>query len=181
MSLNPPQPDPEQIAAAAFLLRLSARPLIVAGAGVIASRAEGELMQIAELVGSPVITTAGAGGAFPQDHPLAAGIRLDQPESAALIAESDMIMAVGTSFSSLPPDRLPDLPAQMIHIDTDPAQINRVYPVRNAIVGDARPALQQMIAQIQAAAPIAALAASRAAGAPVRAARARRACPGEGA
>lgn len=167
--------DPEQIGAAAFLLRLSARPLILAGAGVVAGGAQDELLAVAELVGSPVITTSAGSGAFPDDHPLAAGVQFDQPQAAPLISESDMIMAVGTSFGSIPEGKLPVLPAQMIHIDIDPAQINRVYPVRNGIAGDAKVALHRILSEIQGAAPIQALVDARAAQAPLRAARAREA------
>lgn len=178
MSSPSPQPeftplDPEQIAAAAFLLRLSARPLILAGAGILSSKAEEELRQIAELVGSPVITTAGGSDSFPDDHPLATGIHFDDPRAHDLLSHSDMILAIGTSFGTMPGSRTPALPAQMIHIDIDPAQINRVYPVRNAIVGDAKAALKLIIAEIAASAPIQVLVDARAAEAPERAAAAR--------
>ena len=182
MSL-PNQPinlDPEQIAAAAFLLRLSARPLILAGRGVLEAEAGDELIRLAETVGAPVLTTAGGRDAFPQSHPLAAGVVFGRPEAASLLVESDMVIAVGTSFSSLTDERKPDLPAQMIHVDIDPAPIGRVYPVRNGIVGDAKVALERILAELDNAAPLKALADARAAEAPARAARAREAAPGSG-
>lgn len=182
MSL-PNQPinlDPEQIAAAAFLLRLSARPLILAGRGAIEAAAGDELIRLAETVGAPVVTTAGGKDAFPESHPLAAGVVFGRPEAAALLAESDMVIAVGTGFSSLTGPRKPDLPAQMIHVDIDPAQIDKVYPVRNGIMGDAKAALELILAEIENAAPLKALADARAREAPARAARARESVPRSG-
>jgi thiamine pyrophosphate-dependent acetolactate synthase large subunit-like protein len=166
--------DPEQIAAAAFLLRLSARPLILAGRGVLEAKAGDELIRLATTVGAPVMTTTNGRDAFPESHPLASGAVFGRAEAKALLAESDMVIAVGASFSSLGEPK-PDLPAQMIHVDIDPAQIDRVYPVRNGIVGDAKAALEQILVEIENAVPLKALADARAAEAPVRAARAREA------
>jgi thiamine pyrophosphate-dependent acetolactate synthase large subunit-like protein len=169
--------DPEQIAAAAFLLRLSARPLILAGRGVLEAGAGEELIRLAETIGAPVLTTSRGRDAFPQSHPLAAGVVFGRPEAVPLLRESDMVIAVGTSFASLTGERKPDLPAQMIHVDIDPAQIDRVYPVRNGIVGDAKAALELILVEIEKAAPLRALADARAAEAPARASRAREAAP----
>jgi thiamine pyrophosphate-dependent acetolactate synthase large subunit-like protein len=177
---EPTHLDPEQIAAAAFLLRLSARPLILAGRGVLEAGAGDVLIRLTEAVGAPVMTTAGGTDAFPQGHNLASGVVFGRPEADALLAESDMVLAVGTSFSSLTDERKPDLPAQMIHVDIDPAQIDRVYPVRNGIVGDAKAALEKILVEIENTAPLKALADARAAEAPARAARAREAASRRG-
>lgn len=170
--------DPEQIAAAAFLLRLSARPLILAGRGVLESGAGDELIRLAETVGAPVLTTSLGRDGFPHSHPLAAGVVFGRPEAAPLLAESDMVIALGTSFSSATGELKPDLPAQMIHVDIDPAQIDRVYPVRNGIVGDAKAALELILAEIENAVPLKVLADARAAEAPARASKAREAAAG---
>jgi acetolactate synthase I/II/III large subunit len=177
---EPTHLDPEQIAAAAFLLRLSARPLILAGRGVLEAGACDVLIRLAETVGAPVMTTAGGNDAFPPGHGLASGVVFGRSEAAALLAESDMVLVVGTGFNSLTGERKPDLPAQMIHVDIDPAQIDRFYPVRNGIVGDAKTALEQILVEFENAAPLKALADARAAEAPARAARAREAASGRG-
>ncbi|MGQ0679273.1 MAG: hypothetical protein ACT4OM_06440 [Actinomycetota bacterium] len=169
---DPGELDPEQLAAAGFLLRLSARPLIIAGAGAVAAGAQSALAELAELVGSPVLTTAKGRLAFPADHPLAAGL-FGVAASERLLGDSDMVLVVGTSFASLQEGRTPDLPAQMIHVDIDPAQINRVYPVRNGIVGDASAALEWLIQAFGTAPNIQALTDARAAQGPLRAAQAR--------
>jgi thiamine pyrophosphate-dependent acetolactate synthase large subunit-like protein len=171
---GPSELDPEEIAGAAFLLRFSARPLVLAGRGAVSSGATEELVRLAESVGAPVVTTSGGQDAFPKDHPLWSGARFGTSEAASLLAESDMVIAVGTSFASAERNK-PELPAQMIQVDRDPAQINRVYPARNGIVGDAKSALQRIIEEFGSAPPLQALADARASQAPERAARARKA------
>lgn len=169
---HPAEPDPDQTAAAAFLLRFSARPLILAGAGAAGSVAE--LVRLAESVGAPVLTTEHGRDSFPPDHPLAAGSFPGSPGTLRLAAESDMVIAVGTSFEAAEAAGKPELPAQMVHIDRDLGQIDRVYPVRNGIVGDARTALGLILDELKRSPAVAALADARAAQAPQRAARARR-------
>jgi acetolactate synthase-1/2/3 large subunit len=166
--------DPEEIAGAAFLLRFSARPLILVGRGAVAAGATEELVRLAESVGAPVLSTPGGRDAFPHDHPLWSEALFGSAEAAPLITESDMVIAVGASFDSVE-GKKPELPAQMIHVDCDPKQIDRLYPVRNGIVGDAKAALQRILDELQSAPPLQALANARAAQAPERAARTRKA------
>ena len=167
--------DAQEIAAAAFLLRFSARPLILAGKGAVESGAQEELIRLAEHVGSPVLTTPSGKDSFPESHPLAAGAGFGRKQASGLIAESDMVIAVGTGFSSVEAGAKPELPAQMIHVDIDRSQINRVYPVRNGIVGDAKAALQKILEELERSPSLPALADARAAQAPERATRAREA------
>ncbi|MFN2226742.1 MAG: thiamine pyrophosphate-binding protein, partial [Anaerolineae bacterium] len=67
---GPVLPDPERIAAAGELLLRAERPVLVAGGGVVAAEAWGELRDLAEFLGAPVVTTMMGKGAFPEDHPL---------------------------------------------------------------------------------------------------------------
>ena len=166
--------DPEEIAGAAFLLRFSARPLILVGRGAAVAGATEELVRLAESVGAPVLSTRGGRDAFPRDHPLWSGAFFGSAEAAPLVAESDMVIAVGASFDSVVGKR-PELPAQMIQVDRDPDQIDRVYPVRNGIVGDAKATLKRILDELHSAPPLQALADARAAQAPERAARTRKA------
>jgi acetolactate synthase-1/2/3 large subunit len=67
---------PEQVSEAIDLILKSERPVIIAGGGVMLSRAQAELIRFAELIGIPVMTTPCGRGAIPEDHPLAIGAGL---------------------------------------------------------------------------------------------------------
>src|SRR5699024_7132405 len=66
-----PQPDADSLAAAAALLDSSERPTILAGNG--ARGAEGAILELAQRLGAPVVTTSSGKGTVPEDHPLAHG------------------------------------------------------------------------------------------------------------
>lgn len=135
---------------AAWLLSLAARPVIWAGGGVIRSRSSSELLKVAETVDSPVITTFMGKGAIPEDHPLAVGTMVRQPEGAALLQDADLMLAVGTRFSAMSTSNWKmELPSQLIHIDADPQEIGRNYPVRLGIVADAKDALMALAGKVK--------------------------------
>lgn len=135
-------PQDSEIEEAAMLASLAARPLIWAGGGVLRSRAELQLRRVAELLQAPVVTTFMGKGALPEDHPLAIGALVRQPEVASLVREADLLFAVGTRFSGMSTGNWKlELPAQLIQIDIDPEELGRNYPLRLGIVADARLAL----------------------------------------
>jgi len=151
-------PDPEQVAAAGKLLLAAERPVIVAGGGVIAARAADELRKVAEFLGAPVVTTMMGKGAFPEDHPLSGfhGGSKGTTCGNTLTASADVLLAVGMRFAdettssyrhgvtyAIPPTRL-------IHLDLDPTQIGKNYPVEVGIVADAKTGLAALLAWLQA-------------------------------
>ena len=93
-----PRPDADELEAAARLLAGAARPLIVAGGGVLYSEATAALARFAETHGIPVAETQAGKGALAHDHPLAMGsIGVTGTSAAnALAEEADVILAVGT-------------------------------------------------------------------------------------
>jgi acetolactate synthase-1/2/3 large subunit len=145
-----PEPDSDEIAQAALLLGLAARPVIWAGGGVTSSRATAELEQIAELIQAPVVTTWMGKGTFNESHELALGATAYEPESRELLSKADLLLAVGTSFNPGESLRNPDLPSQLIQVDTDPARIGERFPVRLGINGDARGVLSAIIEPLKA-------------------------------
>jgi acetolactate synthase-1/2/3 large subunit len=146
-------PDPEILAEAGKLLKGAERSVIVAGGGVIAAEAWDELMQLAEFLGAPVITTMMGKGAFPEDHPLAGfhGGSKGTTCGNTLTASADVLLAVGMRFAdestssyrhgvtyTIPPTRL-------IHIDIDPTEIGKNYPVAVGMVADAKAGLAGLL------------------------------------
>lgn len=151
---GPVLPDPDRVAAAGKLLASAQRPVIVAGGGVIAAEAWEELYELAEFLGAPVVTTMMGKGAFPEDHALAGfhGGSKGTTCGNALTATADVLLAVGMRFAdestssyrqgvtyAIPPTRL-------IHVDLDPTEIGKNYPVEVGIVADARAGLGALLA-----------------------------------
>jgi acetolactate synthase I/II/III large subunit len=146
--------DNERIKAAAAALLAARRPLIVAGGGAIAAGAWAEVRQLAETLGSPVITTLAGRGILPDDHPLAAGGigHHRQDVTKYLLPNADVVIGVGARFeqqeTNWKPDYLPAPSATYIQIDIDPNEIGRSVVAAIGITGDARLVLQDLIAEI---------------------------------
>lgn len=126
----------------AALLREARRPVILAGGGVILSRAWGELLRLAEQEDIPVATTLMGKGAFPESHPLAlgmAGMHGTPPANLAL-SEADVLFVIGARFSDRTTGRLADFAknAAVIHGDIDEAEFDKIVPCRTALLGDGK-------------------------------------------
>jgi thiamine pyrophosphate-dependent acetolactate synthase large subunit-like protein len=139
--------DEEAIAQATALLAEAERPLIFAGWGVTLADANAELRQLAEYLQAPVLGTPVGMGVLPGNHPLAlgAGWREDG-EIQKIVEASDVCLVVGSRLSAMETRNwsIP-LPKHLIHIDPDPANINRCYPAEVGLVGDARATLARLL------------------------------------
>jgi 3D-(3,5/4)-trihydroxycyclohexane-1,2-dione acylhydrolase (decyclizing) len=95
-----PMPDPREVHDLVGLIRAARKPVIVAGGGVIYSRAEETLAGFAERHGIPVVETQAGKSALPQSHPMNFGASgVDGSAAAnALSAEADLVIGVGTRF-----------------------------------------------------------------------------------
>ncbi len=148
---RPGAPDHEAIVAAAELLEGARFPLIMAGHGVHRGDAAEPLRALAERTGALVMTTAGARGAFPEDHPQSVGMSFPWGTPAHL--QSDVILAVGTQLGEsaqflMPPAWAGPDAQRLIHLEVDPTQlgVNRVVDV--ALVGDARAGLEALVEEL---------------------------------
>jgi thiamine pyrophosphate-dependent acetolactate synthase large subunit-like protein len=134
--------DPIALARAAEVLAGAERPMVWAGGGIATAEATAALTRIVERLGAPVITTQKGKGAVRWDHPLHIGNWANEQPTRDLIADCDLLLAVGTRFSYFPTGgwslRLPD---RIVQIDIDPAEIGRNYRVEAGVVGDAGPVL----------------------------------------
>jgi acetolactate synthase-1/2/3 large subunit len=132
---------------AARRLTAADRPVILAGQGVLYSRATAELVALAERTGTPVATTLNGKSAFPEDHPLALGTaaRTRPAAVSAFFDRADLVLGVGTSFTrSLYITPLPG-GAALGQIVNDARDLARGYPIAFACVGDARLVLRQLL------------------------------------
>jgi acetolactate synthase I/II/III large subunit len=149
-------PDPDAIESAAALIRDAKRPVIVAGGGAISSGTSDELVALAESTGAAVVTTWNGKGAMPEDHPLFAGAvgQTGTIPGNAIAAAADLVVSVGCRFTDWSASSyrrgvsfaIP--PAKLIHIDIDPQEIGKNYPVAVGIVADARVALDALASSL---------------------------------
>jgi len=147
------EPDQEQLLRAARAIMKSERPVIYAGGGVVNSGAHEELKQLAEMLLAPVATTLMGLGGFPGDHPLALGMLGMHGSKYAnyAVCETDLLIGVGARFDDRVTGKIDAFAsdATIIHIDIDPAEINKNVRCNIPIVGDVKIVLQQLIKTLQ--------------------------------
>ena len=140
----------KQIQAAAQMLTEAKRPVFYVGGGVIRANASAELLELAELVGAPIVTTLMARGAFPDSNPLNLGMPGMHGTVPAVLAiqESDLLISLGARFD----DRVTGKPsefaphAKVVHVDVDPAEISKIRMADVPIVGDAKDVIADLTA-----------------------------------
>ena len=156
MDFHRPGPDPAGIARAAELLLRAERPLLHVSTGIANANAWDALRAVAEAAGIPVTTTFVGKGAFPEEHPLYAGIpgRFGDEHGCRAAQACDVLLAVGVRFTDLTTAAwsLYDIPSRttLIHVDIDPGEIGRTYPAAVGIVADARLTLEALAAALRA-------------------------------
>lgn len=147
--------DREGVREAARLLVEAERPVILAGWGTVLSRADKELLKLAELMDIPVATSPKAKGILSEAHPLSLGVLgfAGSPVSQEYILEDDIdvMLAVGTSFNEFVTSgwdkRLPPMKS-LIQIDIDCNEIGKNYCVDVGIAGDAKTVLHELSHQL---------------------------------
>jgi acetolactate synthase-1/2/3 large subunit len=149
-SYNPHIPlHTKAIESAAIMINHAERPLILAGHGVLLSRAENELLEFAEKTGIPVASTLLGLSAFPSAHRLFAGMLGMHGNYAPnlLTNEADLIIAIGMRFDDRVTGNLKKYAkkATIIHIEIDEAEINKNVPVDVEINNDAKDVLKYLI------------------------------------
>ncbi|MGI6216257.1 MAG: biosynthetic-type acetolactate synthase large subunit [Coriobacteriales bacterium] len=146
-----------QIKQAANLIQKASKPVIVAGGGIITSKAETALKNLAEILQIPVAETLMARGCMPADHYLHLGQMgmHGMPTPNLAVLNSDLVIAVGTRFSNRVTGDVDHFArnAKIIHIDIDPAEIGKNVRVDLPIVGDANEVLTALFEQIQKSEP----------------------------
>jgi acetolactate synthase-1/2/3 large subunit len=140
------------LAAAAELIRNSKRPIILAGHGVIESRAMEQVRTLAERAQIPVALTLLGLGGFPASHPLNMGMMGMHGEAWVnnAIQEADLLIACGMRFDDRVTGKLASYAqnAKKIHIEIDPAEIDKNVKAEVALVGDLRAVLEDLLPRV---------------------------------
>ena len=146
-------PADADVQRAADLLVNARYPILNAGGGAMSAGAADEVLELAELLSMPVATTIMGKGIFPEQHPLSLGggvyPRSRYASGAALHInrKADVVLAVGNSFRQPNGTDGRPIPAgvSIIHINADPADLNKTYQVDLPILADAKLALRAII------------------------------------
>jgi acetolactate synthase-1/2/3 large subunit len=148
-------PQAQAVTDAVALIAQAKKPVFYVGGGVIKANASKELMEIAELVGAPVVTTLMALGSFPDSHPQHLGMPGMHGTVAAVTAlqQSDLLITLGARFDDRVTGKLSTFAphAKVIHADIDPAEIgkNRIADV--ALVGDLAHTIKALLPVLKSA------------------------------
>ena len=129
-------PDADGLRAPLEMLRRSARPIVLAGLGVLWDDASSQLVALAERLGAPVLTTAKVKGAIPEDHPLRAGCIIGGLIERELVRQSDLIVTVGLDAVELQPKPWPySIP--VLSLACVPS-LDALVPFAAEVIGDLR-------------------------------------------
>ena len=146
-------PAPKEYEQALDLIHNAKRPLILAGHGIIISGAMKEVRDFAERAGIPVALTLLGIGAFPASHPLNLGMMGMHGEAWVnhTIQEADLLLAFGMRFDDRVTGNLKTYApnAKKIHIEIDPAEINKNVKVDVPLVGDLREVLNELLPNVE--------------------------------
>jgi acetolactate synthase-1/2/3 large subunit len=148
--------DPEGVAKAADMLLKAERPVIFVGQGVRYARATKDLLALAERLRIPVACSASGLGAIDSTHPLSLGLvaRNGTYQANHAARQADVLLALGvrfddrTSSSWIPGYSFTIPPTRLIHVDIDPEEIGRNYPVTLGLMADVSTFLKQLLAEL---------------------------------
>ena len=147
------RPHAKQVREAARAILEAKRPVLYVGGGVIRANAAPELRQLAEVIGIPVVTTLMARGAFPDSHPLHAGMPGMHGSVSAVgaLQKADLLVALGARFDDRVTGKLASFApgASVIHVDIDPAEISKNRHADIPIVGDVKEFMTELVAVLR--------------------------------
>jgi pyruvate dehydrogenase (quinone) len=142
-------PDEDSVARAVEVLNRGKRVAILAGQGALGAR--DELIELAELLGAPIVKSLLGKAVVPDDHPLTTGGigLLGTRASQETFEECDTLLIVGSTFPYVEYYPKPGQ-ARGVQIDRDASRIGLRFPAEVGLVGDARQTLRQLIARAKA-------------------------------
>jgi acetolactate synthase-1/2/3 large subunit len=150
-----PAVDAGQIAAAAAMIAAAERPVLYLGGGVVHSGAAALAVELAEKASLPTVMTLMALGTMPVDHPLAIGMLGMHGARYTNLAldECDLLIAVGARFDDRATGKVAAFcpQAKIVHVDIDPAELDKIKTAHIGITGDVSAVLQALLPQVPAA------------------------------
>jgi acetolactate synthase I/II/III large subunit len=147
-----PEPTDEAIAHAADLIARSERPLILAGNGVLRRRAAGGLRALARGLHVPVaVTFMGKGAVDDRSHLSLMAVGLQARDHVLSgFDRADLVVCIGYDLVEYGPARWnPDGRKRIVHIDTQPAEVDAQYRPEVELIGDIDGTLQRLLAAVQ--------------------------------
>ena len=147
-----PEPTDEAISHAADLIATSERPIILAGNGVLRRRASGELRALARGLHVPVaVTFMGKGAVDDRSHLSLMAVGLQARDHVLSgFDRSDLVICVGYDLVEYAPARWnPDGTKRIVHIDTQPAEVDAQYRPEVELIGDIEGTLSRLLAAVQ--------------------------------
>ena len=143
--------DPADVADAVKALLAAKNPLIYAGQGVLWAEASEELVQFAELVNVPVMTTNTGKSAFPENHPLSVGVGAGTMTRMArhYLDQADLVFGIGCSFTTnlasvgIPQGKI------LVQCTVDEKDLNKEEQIHHAVIGDAKLVLAQLAEEVR--------------------------------
>jgi len=149
-----PEPDSASVLSALKVLQEAARPVIVAGGGVRASGAGPELVALAERLAIPVATSLNGKDTIRGTHPLCVGVvgTYSRESANRVVAQADTVCFIGSEAGSMTTHfwAVPRIGTAAVQIDIEPEALGRNYPLKAAVLGDAKVTLARMLAHANA-------------------------------
>ncbi len=148
---NRTAPDPGDVEAIALALLDAESPMIHAGQGVMYAEATDELIELAELLETPVLTTMVGKSGFPENHPLSLGAAMRSGQKGAFhfLKKADVIFGIGCSFTRTGfGPQIPD-GKTILHSTNDPSDVNKDQIAAYSAVGDAKLTLRALIDEVR--------------------------------
>ncbi len=149
--------DPEGVIKAVDMLLSAERPVILVGQAVRHGGAAAELLKLAERLQIPVAASMSGVGVIDTLHPLALGMvaRGGHYQANHATRQADVLLSLATRFddrtssSWIPGYSFTIPPTKLIHVDIDPDEIGRNYPVALGLMADTRTFLRQVLAELE--------------------------------
>ncbi len=145
-----PEPSEESLRTAMAAIEAADRPVIVAGGGVRASRAQMDVVALAERLNIPVATSLNGKDTIPASHPLSVGVvgTYSRESANTIVSEADLVVYIGSTTGGMVSHfwKVPKIDTKIVHIDIEPQEIGRNYSVVAGVQGDAKVALIRMLA-----------------------------------
>jgi len=146
--METPKARPEQVKQIAAAIRLSKRPMIYAGGGIVSGEASEELRTLVKKTGIPVTMTVMGLGAFPAEHPLSLDMLGMHGSVYAnyAVEQADLLLALGVRFDDRVTGKVEEFckHGKIVHVDIDASELNKNKPAHIPVCSDVKYALAEL-------------------------------------